>query len=471
MTDRSDDYALALDRASWHARNWLAGLDSRPVGPRLGIDELGATFGGPLSLDGENPADVIDELATGAEPGLMAIGSGRFFGWVMGGTLPAGLAADWLVSAWDQNAGMRTPMPATSAIEESAARWLLALLGLPSGADVGFVTGATMANFTGLAAARFSVLDRVGWDVGTQGLCGAPRIHVLVGAERHDTVDAALRYLGLGRPVAVAADAQGRIRVDALTAALDGIPGGEPIIVCLQAGNLHSGAFDPFTAAVAAAHRRNAWVHVDGAFGLWAAASPGMHFLAQGLADADSWATDAHKTLNVPYDCGVAVVRDARAMRATFGLQTSYLPSEADGPGNPFERVPELSRRARGVPVWAVLRSLGRAGVAGLVDRLCATARSLATGIDGIEGAEVLNQVVYTQVCIAFGDDRRTAAVTAALLAAGTVWMSGSRWQGRAVLRISVSNWATDDEDVRRSVEAVRTALSDVMTSEVVMSD
>jgi glutamate/tyrosine decarboxylase-like PLP-dependent enzyme len=458
MTDHGADYTRALERAWHHARDWLTRLDSRQVGPRLGIDELGRTFGGPLPEEGCDPADVIDALAIGAEPGLMAIGSGRFFGWVMGGTLPAGLAADWLVSAWDQNAGMRAPTPATSAIEECAAQWLLDLLGLPGGADVGFVTGATMANFTGLAAARFSVLDRIGWDVGTQGLSGAPRIHVLVGAERHDTIDAALRYLGLGRPTPVAADDQGRILITALTAALDRIPDGEPAIVCLQAGNLHSGAFDPFAEAVPAAHRRGAWVHVDGAFGLWAAASPRRRDLAEGLDGADSWATDAHKTLNVPYDCGMAVVRDPRAMRAAFGLQASYLPADADGPGNPFERVPELSRRARGVPVWAVLRSLGRSGVGALVDRLCAGARALADGIRGIEGAEVLNEVVYTQVCVAFGDDLRTAAVTARLLAEGTVWMSGSRWRGRVVLRISVSNWVTDDQDVLRSVEAVRGA-------------
>jgi glutamate/tyrosine decarboxylase-like PLP-dependent enzyme len=458
MAIHSDRYANALDQATRHAKVWLGTVDDRRVGPRASADELAAVFGGVLPVAGCDPARVVDLLAEGAEPGLMAMPSGRFFGWVIGGTLPAALAADWLVSAWDQNAGMRYATPAVVAIEQAAGEWLLELLGLPAGADVGFVTGATMANFTGLAAGRGAVLGRLGWDVHESGLTGAPRVHVLVGAERHDTVDLALRYLGLGRPTVVPADCEGRIRVDALAEALDRVPGGEAVLVCLQAGNLHSGAFDAFTPAIAAAHDRGAWVHVDGAFGLWAAACPTLRALTAGVAGADSWATDAHKTLNVPYDCGIAVVADPAAMRAAFGVRASYLVADVDGPGDPLEKVPELSRRARGVPVWAALRSLGRDGVADLVGGLARRAREIADGIATIDTAAVLNDVGYTQVCVTFGDDERTRAVTARLIADGHTWMSGSRWHDRDVLRVSVSNWSTDDEDVRIAVDAVRRA-------------
>ena len=460
MTVEGGSYDRALARAAEHARAWLGSLDERPVGPRATADDLRAGFGGPLPEAPTAAEDVVDLLATLAEPGLMAMQSGRFFGWVIGGTLPAALAADWLVSAWDQNAGMRYATPAAAAAEEAAAAWLLDLFELPADADVGFVTGATMANFTCLAAARSSVLSRVGWDVGRDGLTGAPRVRVLVGAERHDTVDLALRYLGLGAPEPVAADDQGRIRVDALADSLSAFDSDDPVIVCLQAGNVHSGAFDPLAIAIAEAHRRGAWVHVDGAFGLWAAAAPRLHHLVSGLAGADSWATDAHKTLNTPYDCGIAIVADRSAMRSALGVSASYLVADDSGPGDPYEKVPELSRRARGIPVWAALRSLGRAGVADLVDGLARRARALAEGIAGIDGARVVNDVEYTQVCARFGDDKRTRAVTARLIAEGTVWMSGSRWHDQDVLRISVSNWSTEDEDVRRSVDAVRRAVA-----------
>src|SRR5450631_147164 len=458
MSVQSKNYEEALARAAEHARDWLDLVGDRPVGPRVTADEMAIAFEGALPSRGIDPVDVVDELAAKADPGLMAIGSGRFYGWVMGGTLPAALAADWLVSAWDQNNGMRFGTPAAAVIEETAARWLLDALGLPAGADVGFVTGATMANFTCLGAARFSVLARAGWDVHDAGLTGAPKVHVLVGAERHDTVDLALRYLGLGRPTPVAADDQGRIRVDALAQALAQVPNGEPVIVCLQAGNVHSGSFDPFAAAIEVAHSRGAWVHVDGAFGLWAAACPELQHLVGGLAGADSWGTDAHKTLNVPYDCGLAIVADPTAMRSTFGVHASYLIADESGPGDPHEKVPELSRGARGVPVWAALRSLGRSGVAELVAGLARNAHAIADGIASIEGAEILNEVVYTQVCVSFADDENTRAVTARLLADGTTWMSGSRWRGRDIVRISVSTWSTDDEDVRRSIDAVRRA-------------
>jgi glutamate/tyrosine decarboxylase-like PLP-dependent enzyme len=459
MSVKGESYDKALTRAGEHARAWLDSAGERPVGPRVTADDLAAGFGGRLPEHPTAPEDVVDILAELAEPGLMAMPSGRFYGWVIGGTLPAALGADWLVSAWDQNAGMRYATPAIAAAEESAAAWLLDLLGLPSGADVGFVTGGTMANFTCLAAGRNAVLSRVGWDVEQAGLAGAPPVRVLVGAERHDTIDLALRYLGLGAPQVVAADDQGRIRVDALAQALADTGAEGPVIVCLQAGNVHSGAFDPLPEAIAVAHERGAWVHVDGAFGLWAAATPSLRQLTLGAERADSWATDAHKTLNVPYDCGIAIVADPAVMRSAMGVHASYLVADTSGPGDPLEKVPELSRRARGVPVWAALRSLGRTGVAELVGGLAGHARAIAAGLADIDGAHVLNDVVYTQVCVAFGDDERTRAVTAQLIADGTAWMSGSRWHGQDVLRVSVSNWSTDDEDVRRSVDAVRRAV------------
>lgn len=460
MTVRRADYGGALDRASAHALAWLDTVGERRVAPLATADELARVFGGPLPEGPTAPERVIDLLAEGAEPGLMAMPSGRFFGWVIGGTLPAALAADWLLAAWDQNSATRFGTPAIAAIEEAAGAWLLDVLGLPRGADVGFVTGATMANFACLAAARSAVLTRLGWDLRGDGLAGAPRIRVLAGAERHETIDLALEYLGLGRPETVRADDQGRMVVEDLERSLRTSEPGAPVIVCLQAGNVHSGAFDPLGPAIAAAHARGAWVHVDGAFGLWAAAAPALRHLIDGCAAADSWATDAHKTLNVPYDCGIAIVADAKAMRSALGTRASYLIADDSGPGDAQEKVPELSRRARGVPVWAALRSLGRDGVAQLVAGLAHHARALAAGIAAMDGAEILNDVVYTQVCVAFGDDARTRDVTERLIADGLVWMSGSRWHGRDVLRISVSNWSTDDDDVRWALEAVRGAAS-----------
>ena len=306
MSRSEDVYTAALDAASSHARRWLAGVQDRPVAPQRGIDDLLPVFGGPVPESGTAPELVVEQLATGVEPGLTAIASGRFYGWVMGGVLPAALGADWLVSAWDQNSGLRYATPGTVAVEEAAAGWVLELLGLPVTAAVGFVTGGTVANLTCLAAARTAVLSGAGWDLDRDGLFGAPRVHVLVGEERHDTIDLAMRYLGLGAPVVVAADDQGRILPGALKEALAAVPDGAPLVVCLQAGNVHSGAFDPFAECIALARERAAWVHVDGAFGLWAAAAPRLAPLLAGATGADSWATDAHKTLNVPYDCGLA---------------------------------------------------------------------------------------------------------------------------------------------------------------------
>lgn len=456
-------YRRSLDRAAEHALEWITGLPERTVRPEQDVEGVLHTLDVPLPDHGTDPAAVVDELATAAEPGLMAMPSGRFFGWVIGGTLPAAMGADWLVSAWDQNAAMRYATPATAALEQVAGSWLLDVLGLPAESDVGFTTGATMANWTGLAAARAWVLDGVGWDVNTAGLVGAPPVTVLVGAERHTSVDLALRYLGFGTPTVVAADDQGRILVDDLRARLDRVDG--PAILCLQAGNLHSGAFDPMRDAIALAHEHGAWVHVDGAFGLWAAASPTLRPGLDGVDTADSWATDAHKTLNVPYDCGVAIVARPSVTRAALGTQTAYLIRDPADVSEPFDLVPEMSRRARGVPVWAALRQLGRSGVVDLVDRLVHHARELADGLRSLPDVQVLNDVVFTQVSLTFGSDERTRAVTARLIEEGAVWMSGSRWRGQDVLRISVSNWSTDAEDVRFSVEAVRRALDLVSTA------
>lgn len=456
MTAGPHAYEAALDRAKAHALEWLTSLPSRPVGPRQDADALAAGFGRPLPQQPTDPAAVIDELVSFAEPGLMAMPSGRFFGWVIGGTLPAALGADWLVSAWDQNSGLRFATPAMAAAEEAAAGWILDLLGLPPGADVGFTTGATMANFVGLASARQWVLERVGWDLPKDGLFGAPRVRVFVGEERHEVIDLALRYLGLGAPTVVSVDEQGRLEPDALARAMAEVDG--PAIVCLQAGNLHSGSFDPLAEAVLVAHTHGAWVHVDGAFGLWAAVSPLYRAHLAGLDTADSWATDAHKTLNVPYDCGVAIVSRPEVVRSVFGMHTDYLIQAEGGPGDPFEKVPELSRRARGIPVWAALRSLGRSGTIDLVEGLASHARALAEGLSLLPGVEVVNDVVFTQVCVAFGSDDRTREVTARLIADGTAWMSGSRWHDRDVLRISVSNWSTDAADVAASLAAVERA-------------
>ncbi|KRF36459.1 pyridoxal phosphate-dependent decarboxylase family protein [Nocardioides sp. Soil805] len=450
-----EDHGVALERAHTHALAWLVSLGTRPVPASASIEDVVARLGPDLPDGPSDPAEVVDLLAVACEPGLTAMPSGRFFGFVIGGTHPAALAADWLTSAWDQNSGLRRITPAHSAVEDVAERWLVDLLGLPEGSAVGFVTGGTMANFTCLAAGRDAVLREAGWDVAERGLVGGPGVRVLVGAERHDTVDLALRYLGLGAPEPVAVDGEGRIDPTALASALE--DGDErPTMVVLQAGNVHSGAFDPFAEAVPLAHEHGAWVHVDGAFGLFAAASGTHRHLVAGFEAADSWATDAHKTLNVPYDCGLAIVRDRAALRASMGMHGDYLIH--DEAGEPFDKVPEISRRGRAFPVWAVLRALGRDGVADLVDRLCTHATALAKGIGDIEGAEVLNDVVFTQVCAAFGDDDHTQAVVQAMLDDGTAWMTGSRWHDRAVLRVSVSNWSTSEDDVERSLAALREA-------------
>ncbi|MGZ0711166.1 pyridoxal phosphate-dependent decarboxylase family protein (plasmid) [Coraliomargarita sp. W4R53] len=445
------EYREALDSAHRHALEWLDTVAERAVRPEVDADGMLARLVQELPANGMDAASVVDELAEACAPGLMAMGSPRFYGFVIGGTYPAALAADWLVSTWDQNTGSRQPTPATAAVEEVAAGWLLEIFGLPRESGVGFATGATSANLACLVTGRDAMLRRRGFDPGGD-VARAPRVRFVAGSAVHTSVVLAGRISGLGTPVTVGSDAEGRIDVDKFRTELANSE--MPTIVALQAGDVHSGAFDDFDAAVEVAHAAGAWVHVDGAFGLWAAASPSLARLTHGLASADSWATDAHKTLNVPYDCGVAIVRDESAMSASLGAHAAYLPAVATI-SDPYDRVAELSRRARGVPVWAALRALGRNGVVDLVDGLVGAAAALAEGFQAIDGIRVLNDVVFTQVCIAAGDDATTAALGEWLRAEGTVWASSSTWQKRVVVRFAVSNYGTDGEAVCRTIDAV----------------
>ncbi len=451
-----------LTRAHEHALAWLSSLPDRRIPATATVEHVAAALGGPLPDGPTDPVDVVEQLVAAATPGLAALDSGRFVGFVIGGALPAARAADWLALAWDQNAGLATVTPAATAAEQVAAGWLLELLGLPATASVGFVTGGSMANTTCLLAARHAVLERAGWDVERDGLQGAPRVHVLVPEERHATIDVSLRYVGLGGAGSVrrvACDDQGRMLLDDLDLAL-AEAGAAPCIVTAQAGNVNTGAFDPLGAVVDRAHRAGAWVHVDGAFGLWAAASPRFAHLADGHAGADSWATDAHKWLNVPYDSGLAVVADPVAHRTALGVGAAYL-IKVEGPTDPMDLVPEFSRRARGFAVWAALRSLGRTGVADLVERLCDRATRFAAGMAATPGAEVLNDVVLNQVLTRFdGSDDVTRDVARAVLADGTAYLSPTVFRGRAGLRCSVSNWGTTEDDVDVAVAAVHRALA-----------
>lgn len=439
------------------AGQWLDGVRDGAIPPSADVDTVKDALGTRLPERGPAAVEVLRRLNAAVSPGLMRMHSPRFHGWVIGGAQPAALGADWLVSAWDQNAALRTVTPGVAAAEELAGDWLLDLLGLPPTAEVGFVTGATMANLVGLVSGRDHVLRRAGWDVRSEGLAGGPRVRLLVGAERHGSVDSAAALGGLGTGREVVADDQGRLRVDALREAL--ADGDGPAIVCLQAGNVHSGAFDPLAEAIEVAHAAGAWVHVDGAFGLWAAAAPGLRSLTAGMPAADSWATDAHKTLNVPYDSGVAIVADPEALHASMAQHAAYLASSS-GVADASDRVPELSRRARGVPVYAALAQLGRAGVADLVQGLADAATVIAEGLRDLPGARILNDVVYTQVCASFGDDSRTRRIGEALDAGGVALASPSTWHGRAVLRFSVSNWLTDATEAARTVAAVREAVA-----------
>ena len=453
---RGYDWESLLAGAGSGALGFLQGLPGREIAPSATRDELREALGGPLPARPSDPKAVVAELAKVADRGLLATASGRFFGFVIGGALPATVGAEWLTAAWDQCAGFHALSPAAAVAEEAAAAWLLELFGLPNDASVGFVTGAQMAHFTCLAAGRDAVLRRAGRDVEVDGLVGAPPVTVLVGRERHATVDRALRYLGLGTAAIreVEADGQGRMRPDALAGMLRGRSG--PTIVCAQVGNLNTGALDRVGEVCEVAHQAQAWVHVDGAFGLWAAASPSLRPLTRGVELADSWATDAHKWLNVPYDSGIAICAHPQAHRAAMTGSASYFPQAAGRERDPMDWNPELSRRARGFALWAALRSLGAAGVADLVDRCCALARRFAESLVGADGVRVLNEVVLNQVLVRFGDDDDlTRRVIAAVQREGTCWMAGATWRGRHVMRISVSNWSTDEDDVDRSADAV----------------
>jgi glutamate/tyrosine decarboxylase-like PLP-dependent enzyme len=379
----------------------------------------------------------------------MAMAGPRFFGFVLGGSLPAALGANWLAGAWDQNTGLHNSTPATAQIERIALGWLLDLFKLPPECGGAFVTGATMANFSALAAARHAVLERAGWNVEADGLFGAPPITVIVGDEGHATLFKALGLLGLGRKrvVKVPVDSQGRMRADAIPS-LSG-----PTIVCAQSGNVNTGAFDPLSEICRRAHDAGAWVHVDGAFGLWATTAPSTQHLTKGIAEADSWATDFHKWLNVPYDSGLALVRDADALRAAMAVTADYLPTSSSF-RNPSDFTPELSRRARGVEVWAALRSLGRKGISELIDRNCRQARRFAEGLQAA-GFKVLNEVELNQVLVTFGDAETTNRVISQIQEEGTCWCGGTIWQGQTAMRISVSSWATTDKDVELSLEAI----------------
>ena len=428
----------------------------RHVGWRADASELRAALGRELSLDGEDGEAVLRELAADAEPGLVMSTSPRYFGFVIGGTLPVARAADWMTVAWDQNAGGYSCSPSMSVVEELAGGWARDLLGLPAHASCGFTTGCQMAHVTGLAVARHSVLGRRGWNAEEQGLNGAPPLRVVVPEDRHITVDAAVKLLGIGLANlrAVACDDQGRVIPSELERELAREPD-MATIVTAQAGNVNTGAFEDFAAVCELAHQHDAWVHVDGAFGLWAAATERRRGLVAGVDQADSWATDGHKTLNVPHDCGMVFVRDPDAHIGTIAVDAHYLQRQ-HGERNNGDWSPDFSRRARATPVYAALRALGRRGVANLVDGMCDRATQFAEILGADPRAEIVNDVVFNQVLVRFGDsDAAVDAVTAGIQQEGTCWASATEWRGRRALRISVSNWATTPEDVERSAAAM----------------
>jgi glutamate/tyrosine decarboxylase-like PLP-dependent enzyme len=463
------DRRVLLHQTADLAADFLEGLDRRPVHATASHDELLAAFDGALPERGEAPGEIVSELAAIADPGLIASAGPRYFGFVIGGSLPSALAADWLTSAWDNNAGLYAIGPSASVAEEVAGRWLIDLFGLPEDSSIGYSTGATMASFVGIAAGRHRVLERAGWNVEEDGLIGAPDLAVVVGAEAHVTIHVSLQMLGLGRNrvIRVEADDQGRMRADALRAAIAGLRD-RPTIVVAQAGNVNTGAFDPLPDVVEAVRALpNAWLHVDGAFGLWAATSPSLRHLGEGIADADSWTTDAHKWLNVPYDSGIVIVRDAAAHHAAMTLGAAYYVETAGAERDPYNWVAESSRRARGFTVYAALRELGRDGLVAMIDRCCAIARRMADGLRDAPGVTILNDVVLNQVLVRFAPpttpdadaaavDAFTRAVIAAVQDDGTCWLGGTTWHGMAAMRISVSNWSTTEADGDLSVAAIR---------------
>jgi len=445
MPDGMDDL---LNDAAARAIRYLRGLPERSVAPEPQAIAALERFDEPLPDHPDDAERVIALLDEAGSPATMASAGPRFFGFVIGGSHPVSVAANWLATAWDQNAGAYTASPVAAVLEQVAQRWLIELFGLPERTVAGFVTGATMANMTALAAARHAVLALTDWDVDARGLQGAPPVTVIVGEEAHPSLLKGLSILGLGRENVhrVAVDGQGRMRADALP------PIAGPTILCTQAGNVNTGAFDPIEELTAQAHEAGAWVHVDGAFGLWAAVAPERAYLARGVGTADSWATDAHKWLNVPYDSGLAFVRDPEPLRAAMGVTAAYLPDSMMR--EPAAHAPELSRRARGVEVWATLRALGRSGIADLVERDCRYTSAFAAGL-AAAGFEILNDVVLNQVLVSFGDKDTTRRVIAAIQDDGTCWAGVTQWQGRTAMRISVSGWSTTADDVERSLAAM----------------
>jgi glutamate/tyrosine decarboxylase-like PLP-dependent enzyme len=447
-----------LRDAANRAANYLEAIDSRSVGSTPAAISALARFDRDLPEHPLEPASIIRELDETGSPGTSTRAGGRYFGFDIGGALPAALAANMLATAWDQNAGLVVISPTTAKLETVALRWLLDVLRLPATSGAGFVTGATMANFTCLAAARHALLKRAGWNAEEQGLFGAPPLTVIVGEEVHITLLKALSLLGLGRArvTRVPTDEQGRMRADLLP------PLDDRTILCLQAGNVNTGAVDPMSELIARARAAGAWVHVDGAFGLWAAAAPKRAPLVAGVEHADSWALDAHKWLNVPYDSGVAICRDASALRGATAVSAAYLVQGAER--EPAEYTPELSRRARGVDIWAAMSSLGRSGIAELIERNCVQAARFADGLCDA-GFEILNDVVLNQVLVSFGDDEATRRVIAAVQSDGTCWCGGTVWHGRTAMRISVSSWATTDDDVELSLAAISRVASEVLAT------
>src|SRR5512133_521025 len=453
------DTRALLRRTAELAADFLDSLDDRPVFPQVSADALRASLRVPLQDDPLEPERVVEELAAAADRGIVAMPSGRYFGFVIGGGLPAALAADWLTCAWDQNAGLYVGGPSASIVEQVVREWVCDLLGLPPDSSIGLVTGTQMGSVTALAAARYRVLERVGWDVGRDGLAGGPAVRVLVGDKRHVTIDRALRLLGLGAPEAVAADDQGRMRPEALRAALE--RRGGPTIVCAQAGEVNTGAFDAFEEIADAAAEHGAWLHVDGAFGLWAAASPRLRHLVRGAERADSWITDAHKWLNVPYDSALVLCKDAEAHRAAMTVSASYLIQDdgARAVRDQVDWVPEFSRRARGFAVYAALRSLGRSGLTELVERACDCAQRFAEGVVSLPGVELLNEVVLNQALFRFATDEETDDALRRVQDAGDVWMSGTTWDGRRAIRVSVSNWQTTEDEIELALQSFRAAV------------
>jgi glutamate/tyrosine decarboxylase-like PLP-dependent enzyme len=453
----SQERAL-LRRTAEIAADFLVTLDERPVFPQDSMEEVAAALGGPLPDFPSDPLDVIELMAREIERGVVATAGPRYFGYVIGGALPATVAADWLTTIWDQCAGLGALGPSASVVEVIVGDWLKDLLGLPADASFAITTGCQMAHVTGLAAARHEVLAARDWDVRERGLAGSPPITVVAGRFRHVTVDRALRLLGIGAAQLsiVDADEAGRMRPDALRSVLARLDG--PTIVCAQAGEVNTGSFDPFTEIGEIVRETDAWLHVDGAFGLWAAASPGRRQLVAGIAGADSWATDGHKWLNVPYDCGLVFSAKPAAHRASMTMSASYFEGQGRWVRDASDWTPESSRRARAFTVYAALRSLGREGVADLVDRCCELAARFADGVSALPGCELLNDVVLNQVLFRFEDDETTNAALAAVQESGEAWMGGTMWDGRAAIRVSVSGWRTTEADIDRTVAAFQAA-------------